>query len=271
MKKLFICLLIALSLLMVPIGAENTTEPEIIEPPVEEDTVVEPEPEPVDPTPEPDPEPEPEPTPEPEPDPDPEPEPEPEPVEPDPEPVDPTPEPEPEPEPEPTPEPEINDTTVEGTEESPAFDLKAWFEEKMLPYLLSFLTIVGIALAYLMKPIAAIKKATGKFDSSADVVEASKEICEKGVEALKEYAEKSEEQLREKIKQIEDVAQGYADKLAESEARLAEVLKHVESMSEKIEQMVYLGFTNSPALVGGKGVARLIAEVKEGSYDDKAE
>ena len=112
-----------------------------------------------------------------------------------------------------------------------------------------------------------IKKASGRFDSSADVVEASKAICEKGIDELRVYTAKSEEQIQAQLEVFRSIAQGYVNALSESEKRLAETLKHVETISEKTEQMVYLGFTNSPGLVGGKGIARKIAEIEEESNE----
>ena len=167
-----------------------------------------------------------------------------------------------------SPEEVVTDPVVEDAESDEPFDFKTWFEDVLLPYLLSFLSIAGVALVYLLKPIAAIKKASGRFDSSADAVEASKEICEKGIAELKEHAAKSEEQIRRELEETRSIAQGYIDALSECEKRLAETLKHVERIGEKTEQMVYLGFSNSPGLVGGKGIARRIAEVEEGSYEE---
>ncbi|MBO5969356.1 MAG: hypothetical protein J6S14_12750 [Clostridia bacterium] len=157
----------------------------------------------------------------------------------------------------------------EAPEAKTPFDFVEWLKNDILPKVISLLTVSGVGLVYLIPVLFKVKKASGRFDSSSDVVEdfvkSAKEKEEKLYEALEELEAreaKAEELLRESMKAVEEVASSFADTLKESEANLAEVLNNVETMGDKIERMIYLGMTNHPTLVSN-GTARKIAEVEE--------
>jgi len=153
---------------------------------------------------------------------------------------------------------------------------KSWFESTALPIFLALLSVVAITYLENLPLMMKIKKASGKFESSAAdvnaIVEASIEFKRLYDEEKKEHAAriaeyeaeilKMQQSQAEAVERFIAIANEYETKLLAMEERLTPKLEHTVHCADKIEKMVYLGFTNQCEMVKN-GCARKIAEVEE--------
>lgn len=164
-------------------------------------------------------------------------------------------------------------------------DSWAWFEAEVLPGILSSGAIIGVASVELIPVIRHFLKSKTAFGNVARQVEEytvarveydmrseerEKAFYERMVEIARECDARIEARDREllereaalerSLESFAEIARGFEEKLAASEARLSETLVHIDRNADKTERMVGLAFVNSGELVS-KGVARRIAEV----------
>ena len=150
---------------------------------------------------------------------------------------------------------------------------REWIENTVLPKFLGFLMSSGVTLVYLLPSVFKIKKASGRFDGSADDIASLKAaLLERELtwETEKQEFRKTIEDLsvayQDQLKHFAEIAESYDSHLEESEERIQSVARHVENMTEKTERMVFLAFTNSRELVAN-GMARMIAKVEEEGHE----
>ena len=158
----------------------------------------------------------------------------------------------------------------------PLDEIRAWFEEKVLPNLASTLLIIGVALLELIPAVRSLIKARASFVKVANDVqgyteakieydaraEEREKLFLERLDAYDKALERQREETRLAVEKFEEIAGSYAALLKESEGRLGDTLHHVEVSAQKTEEMVYLGMSNSCELVRN-GAARRIAEVEE--------
>lgn len=163
----------------------------------------------------------------------------------------------------------------------PIDELRAWFEEKVLPNLTSTLLIIGVALLELIPAVRSLIKARASFVKVANDVqgyteakieydaraEKREKLFLERLDAYDRALERQREETRAAVEKFEEIAGSYAALLKESEERLGATLHHVEVSAQKTEEMVYLGMSNSCELVRN-GAARRIAEVEERKDED---
>ena len=171
------------------------------------------------------------------------------------------------------------------TEET--WDLNTWWNEKVMPLVIAYAIPALLFLAETLPMLCKVKKASGRFDSSADSVNnildtmlkrdetltaeknEFRELVQKQLDGAEERAKQYEEkflaqqnELKAAMEQVTEIANGYRQELAASEERLSAELQRIEKCSDKTEKMVYLGFTNSCEMVTN-GAAKKIAKVEE--------
>lgn len=162
----------------------------------------------------------------------------------------------------------------------------AWFEEEVLPEVLSSGAIIGVASVELIPVIRNFLKSKATFSDVARQVEdytaarveydlraeerekafyaKMAEIalaCDARMEERDRELLEREAALERSLESFSEIARSFEERLTASEERLNRKLVHIDRNADKTERMVGLAFTNSGELVS-KGVARQIAEVE---------
>ena len=137
--------------------------------------------------------------------------------------------------------------------------LKAWFEVEVMPHLASVSVILGVALVEIIPAVRGLLKAKAEFTKVAG-----------DVDRYNQNKIEYDLRMEEQIKKLNKTVAKYEKALAESEARLAAILTHLDKSADKVEKMVYVGLTNSVELVSN-GAAKRIAAIEAGEDDDPAD
>lgn len=145
----------------------------------------------------------------------------------------------------------------------------AWLETEVLPHVASVSVILGVALVELIPAVRSLIRAKAAFAKVASDVDAYNQAkieydlrVEEREKAFEARMERMQADFQATLMEVCEMARSYEDKLSMSEARISELLHHVEVSTDKTERMVYLGMSNSGELVTN-GAARKIAEVEE--------
>lgn len=171
------------------------------------------------------------------------------------------------------------------------WNVNVWWEERVAPNLIAYLGMGGLVILEFLPTLVNIKKASGRFDKSSDLIgtfitaaaqrdEAWKAEKQEFMELLAQEREENqarveryEEQIREMTAENQrfssemlEVAKGFHEALASVEDRQSALLQSIQAGTSKTERMVYLGFTNLEEMTTS-GCAHKIEEVERCGHE----